>query len=231
VRTNVAATANGGVASASSELSAASTAIDGVRNWATSGAWKDLTPDNYPDWLQVDFNGSKTINEITVYAVMDDFTNPTDPTENTTFSLYGITNFDVQYWTGSNWITVPNGSIVNNNKAVTKLVFAPVTTSKIRVVVNNAQANYSRIVELEAWSGGASNLTSFADNNVKFESVTIGSTLGKLLSYTYTALSDNFRNRSSIIATNLMRDSIPIRLPETICKNVIRSQTADTNYM
>jgi hypothetical protein len=39
---------------------------------------------------------------------------------------------------------------------VTKLVFAPVTTSKIRVVINNAQAGYSRIVELEAWSASSS---------------------------------------------------------------------------
>jgi hypothetical protein len=114
---------------------------------------------------------------------------------------------------------------------VTKLVFAPVTTSKIRVVINNAQAGYSRIVELEAWSGGTSNLTSFADNTAKFESENPGSALGKLFSYTHTALSDNFRNRFSTIAMNLIDDSISIGLPETICKNVDYKQTADTNYM
>jgi hypothetical protein len=97
--------------------------------------------------------------------------------------------------------------------------------------VNNAQANYSRIVELEAWSGGTSNLTSLADNNVKFESENLGSALGKLFSYTHTALSDNFPNRFSTVAMNLMGDSIPIGLPETIYKNVDCRQTADTNYM
>ncbi|HEX8267250.1 MAG TPA: discoidin domain-containing protein [Pyrinomonadaceae bacterium] len=185
-RTNVALTSNGGTASASSEMSAASTAIDGVRNWATTGAWKDLTPDNYPDWLQVDFNGNKTINEIAVYAVTDDFTNPVDPTENTTFNYYGITNFDVQYWTGSNWTTVQNGNIVNNNKAVTKLVFAPVTTSKIRVVVNNAQANYSRIVELEAWSGGTSYSTLITKPNpseANAERETFSDALSRIFSF------------------------------------------------
>jgi hypothetical protein len=153
-RTNVALTANGAIATASSQLSGGSPdiAIDGIRNWATSGAWKDATPDSYPDVLQVDFNDSKTINEIDVYAVKDDFSNPSDPAENATFSIYGITNFNVQYWNGSNWITVQNGNIVNNNKVITKLVFSAVTTTKIRVVVNNAHANYSRIVELEAWS-------------------------------------------------------------------------------
>jgi pimeloyl-ACP methyl ester carboxylesterase len=149
--TNVALAANGGVASASSELSGAFVTIDGVRNWATTGAWKDATADVYPDWLQVDFSGSKTIGEIDVYAVKDDFGNATDPTESETFSVYGITNFDVQYWNGVDWVTVPNGNVVNNNKVITKLVFPGITTTKIRVVVNNAQSSYSRIVELQAW--------------------------------------------------------------------------------
>jgi len=155
-RINVALTSNGGIASASSELSAASIAIDGVRNWATTGAWKDATADSFPDWLQVNFNVSKTINEIDVYAVTDDYTNPVDPTEATTFTLYGISDYNVQYWDGANWTTVPGGSITGNNKVWKKITFASITTTAIRVVVNNAQASYSRIVELEAWSGGAS---------------------------------------------------------------------------
>nr|MBA2737519.1 M20/M25/M40 family metallo-hydrolase [Pyrinomonadaceae bacterium] len=153
-KTNVALATNGGVASASSQQSggAPGIAIDGVKNWATSGAWKDATANIYPDILQVDFNGGKTINEIDVFAVKDDFSNPVDPTEVETFNYYGITSFDVQYWNNSSWTTVPNGSVVGNNKVVTKLVFSPITTTKIRVVVNNAQAGYSRIVELQAWT-------------------------------------------------------------------------------
>lgn len=155
-RINVALTSNGGVASASSELSAASIAIDGVRNWATTGAWKDATADSFPDWLQVNFNGSKTINEIDVFAVRDDYTNAIDPTEETTFTLYGITDYNVQYWDGANWTTVPGGNIIANNKVWKKITFTPITTTSIRVFINNAQASYSRIVELEAWSGGTS---------------------------------------------------------------------------
>jgi hypothetical protein len=158
----VALTSKGGIATASSFLSNGmpDIAIDGIRNWATSGAWKDSTPDVYPDWLQVDFSGSKTINEIDIFAVRDDFTNTEDPTENTMFSQYGITDFVVEYWNGLNWTAVPNGVVSNNNKVITKLVFASITTTKIRVVVNNAQSNYSRIVELEAWSeSGGSNTT------------------------------------------------------------------------
>ncbi len=194
IRTNVAAASNGGFASASSQLSSPGIAIDGVRNWATSGAWKDSTPDSYPDWLQVDFNSSKSINEIVVYAVRDDFTNTTDPDDNTTFSVYGITNFNIQYWNGSNWITVPNGSVANNNKAVTRITFAPITTTKIRVVVNAAQASYSRIVELEAWSGTGSisaDLISQENITAQDESGTIIEALEKLFSYSYT----NLKNR------------------------------------
>jgi hypothetical protein len=119
--------------------------------WASGLGWNDATSNSYPDWLQVDFNGSKSISEINVYALQDDFLNATEPTVNDTFSIYGITNFNVQYWNGSTWTTVPNGDVSNTNKVVTKIVFSPVSTTKIRVVINNAQASYSRIVEVEAW--------------------------------------------------------------------------------
>jgi len=125
-------------------------------NWSAGGYWNDATVNSYPDWLQIDFSGSKTINEIDVFTFQDNYSNPIEPTESTTFSSYGITSFDVQYWNGSTWITVPNGSVNNNNKIWTKIVFSPLTTTRIRVVVNNALAGYSRIVEVEAWSGSGS---------------------------------------------------------------------------
>jgi hypothetical protein len=154
-RTNFALTTNGGSASASSESTGgypANLANDGVRNWATSGGWRDGTINIFPDWLQIDFNGSKIIDEINVYTVTDDYSNPVDPTENTVFTLYGVRSFDIQYWNGSAWLTIPYGSVTNNDKALRKFVFPAVTTNKIRVVVNDGLAGYSRIVELEAWS-------------------------------------------------------------------------------
>jgi hypothetical protein len=157
VRTNVALASNGAVASASSESPGGfypSLAINGGRTWAAGGGWRDGSISSFPDWLQVDFNGSKTIDQIDVFAVRDDYASLTEPTETETFSIFGITSFDVQYWTGANWATVSGGSITNNNKVITKINFAPVTTSRIRVVVNNGQGGYSRIVEVQAWSGG-----------------------------------------------------------------------------
>ena len=75
-----------------------------------------------------------------------------------TFSLYGMTDFDVQYWneTKKDWETVSAGLITGNNLVWRRVRFpiSPVTTSKIRVVVNPAAAAkdaVARIVEVEAW--------------------------------------------------------------------------------
>src|SRR3954463_6645335 len=92
VRTNVALASNGGVATASSFFSGAyspSSTIDGDRkgaNWGNNGGWNDATPSNFPDWLQVDFAGTKTIDEIDVFAIQDSYKTPSEPTQGMTFS-------------------------------------------------------------------------------------------------------------------------------------------------
>jgi len=155
---NAALASNGGVATGSSTYTsgyAASGTNNGDRkglNWGTSGGWNDNTSNSYPDSLQVDFNSSKTIGEIDVFTLQDNYTSPSEPTETMTFSTWGVTAFDVQYWNGSGWVTVPSGSVTGNNKVWRKFTFTPVTTSKIRVVVNGALQNYSRITEVEAWT-------------------------------------------------------------------------------
>ena len=93
-------------------------------NWASSTA-------TFPQWVEVAFNGSKTINEVDVFSLQDNYANPIEPTEATTFSLYGLTGFQVQYWSGSAWVTVPGGSVSGNNKVLKKITFAPLTTTKI----------------------------------------------------------------------------------------------------
>ena len=156
---NVALAANGAVASASSITPNSqfpgynflpSVAIDGDRKSGLN-FWRDDTSNAYPDWLQVDFSGSKNISEIDVFTLQDNDQNPSDPTQAMTFSINGITAFDVQYWNGSAWVTVPNGSVSGNNQVWRQFTFSPITTSKVRVLVNNALNSRSRIVELEAY--------------------------------------------------------------------------------
>jgi|GEM_PF-2025429 len=155
---NVALASKGATVTASTDNGvnfAASGAINGDRkgvNWGNGGGWSDGTSGAYPDWLQVNFGGNRTIEEIDVFTVQDNYAAPSEPTPTMTFSQYGITAFDVQYWNGSAWATIPGGSVTGNDKVWRKFSFAPVTTDKIRVVVNNALNGYSRITELEAWT-------------------------------------------------------------------------------
>src|SRR5207253_10319522 len=72
-----------------------------------------------------------------------------------TFTLYGVTDFEVQYWTGSTWTDVPGGNVTGNNHAWRQFTFASITTAKIRVLINNSLATYSRVTEIEAYKAGA----------------------------------------------------------------------------
>ena len=157
-RSNVALAANGGIASASSTYSASfppQAANNGDHkglSWGAGGGWNDATNNVWPDWLQTDFASVKTINEIDVYTLQDNG-GTLEPTLSTTFTQDGITAFDVQYWNGSAWVTL--ASVTGNNKVWRQFTFSPVSTSKIRVVVNggaNTTYAYSRIVEVEAYT-------------------------------------------------------------------------------
>jgi Domain of unknown function (DUF1929)/F5/8 type C domain/Glyoxal oxidase N-terminus len=182
---NVASVANGAFATASSTLNGnfpAAAAINGDRrgqSWGTpSGGWNDASEGAYSqDWVRVDFNGAKTISELNVYTLRDNFASQTtDPTLSETFNTafntgQGVTSYDVQYLSGSGWITIdcgtptnPCGRVSNNNRVWRQFNFSPVTTSAVRVAVHGSVPfsfanNYSRLVEVEAYSTiGSSNL-------------------------------------------------------------------------
>ena len=154
---NVAARANGGVAWASSTASAgypASAVNDGDRkggNVGAGGYWNSAGPNAFPEWVAIAFNGPKTITEIDVFSVQDAYTSPVEPTLSTTFSAYGIMDFQVMYWTGSAWATVPGGNITGNRQVWRRLTFPALTTDRIAVTVTRTGDGWSRIVELEAW--------------------------------------------------------------------------------
>jgi hypothetical protein len=157
--TNVALPAYGSIASASSRYSTnhpASGAQNGnrhCRDLGSGGVWVDQTTRQYPDWLQVTFTQQRTIDRIEVFTMPDNTSTAGNPTPGQTFTLYGITAFDVQYWNGTAWTMVPGGSVTGNNLVWRTFSFAPVTTDRVRVLVN-AATNYglSFICELEAWS-------------------------------------------------------------------------------
>jgi hypothetical protein len=107
---------------------------------------------SWPDWLEVRFNGSQTISEINVFTLQDNYASPVEPTPTTTFNLSGIADFTVEYWTGTAWQAVPGGVVTGNNLVWRQFMFPAVTTSKIRVLVQQAPDRYTRITEVEAFT-------------------------------------------------------------------------------
>jgi subtilisin family serine protease len=160
-RINMALSSNGGVASASSTYSGnypASGANNGDRrglNWGAGGGWNDGTPNASPDWIEIDFNGSKSIDEVDVFSMQDNYSAPSDPTPTMTFTSWGLRAFEVQYWNGSSWVSVPGASVTGNNLVWRQFIFSAVTTTKIRVYITAALNGYSRVMEVEAWGVGA----------------------------------------------------------------------------
>jgi hypothetical protein len=158
---NVALAANGGVASTSSTFTAnypASGANNGDRrgiNWGSGGGWNDGTLNAAPDWLVIDFNGSKTIDEVSVFSLQDAYTAPVDPTPTMTFSLWGLRAFEIQYWNGSDWSAIAGAAVANNTLVWRRFTFAPITTPRIRLFITAALNGSSRVVEVEAWGTAA----------------------------------------------------------------------------
>ena len=56
-----------------------------------------------------------------------------------TFSLYGVTDFTVQGWNGTAWVTL--ATVSGNNLVKRTVNFSPYTTSKIRINITSALAS------------------------------------------------------------------------------------------
>jgi len=163
VPVNVALASAGSVAIALSHSSGnfpALSAIDGDRtgaSWGTSiGGWNDNTRNAYPDIFEVDFPVTESIGQINVFTLQNNWTTAGEPTLASPATGEGILDFIVQYCSDDCdtipvWTTIPGGNVTGNDKAWRLFSFPAVTTSKIRVVVNNSRNNWSRIVELEAY--------------------------------------------------------------------------------
>lgn len=162
IRTNYALPLNGGAALAStshiSGLYPVAAAINGDRtgnSWGTiTGGWNDGTRGAYPDILEINFGTEKLIDEVNVITLQNNWQNAGPPTLDSLATGEGIIDFDVQYWSGTQWVTIPGGSVTGNDKAWRQFIFTGIATTKIRVVVNNAHNSWSRIVEVEAIGPG-----------------------------------------------------------------------------
>lgn len=153
---NVAATANGGVATSSSSWPGypPSAVNNGDRRGAPyggGGTWSDGTGNVFPDWVQIDFAGAKTIEKIDVFGLQDNRSAPVEPSATLTCAACPL-DFTVQYWTGASWQAVPNGVVRNNTLVWRTFTFTPLTTSKIRILVERSASGWSELAEIEAYT-------------------------------------------------------------------------------
>src|SRR5262249_19547 len=124
------------------------------QNPTLGSGWHSSTSESLPQTLTINFGTTRTINQVNVYGVQNDYTNPIpNPDETTPATLYGLVDFHVQYDTGGGQfadIANGKGSVTGNDKVLKRLFFNPITTSAIRIVVTNGGGGYARIVEVEA---------------------------------------------------------------------------------
>lgn len=117
---------------------------DGIKN-DNNSRWCSLSGDS--QWLQLDWANPVKIGNVKVW------------TGNLQGRNYQIAAYDVQYWNGSQWITVAN---VSDNTAdafygqYNNFTFSPVITSKIRLNITDAcgleNDKYARVLEFEVYT-------------------------------------------------------------------------------
>jgi hypothetical protein len=155
VSTNVALASAGAVATASSTYNTGypvSAIINDERtgaNWGHGGGWADGTLNVWPDYVEIAFNGFKTIDMVVVDSVQDNYTNPVEPTEAMTFTKYGVQDFTVEGRTSGGWVTL--GTVTNNNLVERTVSFAETTVDRIRVTITRSLSVWSLLTEVEAW--------------------------------------------------------------------------------
>ena len=229
ISSNIALASAGAVASASSTYSNAyplAAVNDGLRTgvtWGKGGGWNDATYSVQPDWVQINFNGTKTIDRVVVYTLQDNYTNGTEPTDTLTFIKEGITGFTVQGWDGSAWITL--ATVSGNNLVKRTLNFAAFTTDRIRVNVTSVLAGYSRIIEIEAWGTAASVPTPDTASPTVPAGLTATPVSSTQINLSWTASTDNV----GVTGYKVYRGGVLVGNPTTTSYNDT-GLTASTSY-
>ena len=102
--------------------------------------WIDGTPGQFPDWLQVDLAGRKPVSAVLVFV--NNFSRWRPPET-------GLADCDLQVWDGAAWKAA--GSAKGNRKGVISFVLKePVTTDKVRLVVNDTNDHlHSAVMEIQ----------------------------------------------------------------------------------
>jgi flagellar capping protein FliD len=142
---------NGGTATASSTAAGSYAAADvingdtsGARFGSSGGGWQSAAAPSEasPDLLEIAFSGTRTIDQVKVHML---------DTTSQKATEHALRNFDVEYWTGSEWKAV--AKVKDNTLGVATQEFSPVSASKIRlkITATNGTNNPSKVLEVEAF--------------------------------------------------------------------------------
>ncbi len=149
----------GGKATASSTLNdhfPPSSVIDGDavgKGWQDhKGGWNDATKGAWPDWIAVELPRPTKIGRVVVTTLQDAFSvgNWSEPSPDLRFTKYGIIDVDVQLRHHGAWVTV--AEVRGNDRVQRDVTFKPRAADAVRVVIHKSMYDYSRVVELEAYS-------------------------------------------------------------------------------
>lgn len=160
---NVALNSNGATASAydaggNANTAAGYNAADVINDNTTEtdfgapgGGWMDNTVDSFPDYLEIAFPESKTVNRAIIYTTTGN----------------GIRDFDVEYWTGSDWTKLRAFTGVIDSTI--RFDFDAISTDKLRIKINDsndASNKQSRLIEVKVFQknfGAATRLSDYLD--------------------------------------------------------------------
>lgn len=135
-----------GVPSASSTYSGRPPcgAVDGntdSEQWSAGIGWSDSTNAEFPDWWQVEFAEPTDIARVALHT-LDSAALPA--------GKEGLRDWQIQVPAADGWRTV--ATVSGNTSGMVSSTFANESTTAIRVLCTEANGNFSRIVELEAYA-------------------------------------------------------------------------------
>lgn len=149
-RKNFAAAANGATATATQTHDGFDPAnlINGQRRghpWGgAGGGWQAGTAQP----VTIQFGGPKTVDELNVITLQDNYSNPIEPTLDMTFTLYGATGYTNELLVNNVWEQVLN--VTGNNKVWRQFPITPRTATAMRVTVTASPNGNAHLTELEA---------------------------------------------------------------------------------
>ncbi len=114
-------------------------------SWGNGDGWNDDTVNDFSnDWVQLDFNSVKTLDQIKVHT-LDSAQYPA--------SEYGVKDYEIKYWDSDSgsWQTVEE--VTDNTEGTVTNNFSAVETDKIRIKINDSNdSKYSRLTEVEIYN-------------------------------------------------------------------------------